>query len=169
MNSQFERILIWNWEFIFWYSRRSWWNDELEKKKECVIYGKAGESRTQFKNISSHASSCGMSRTPRFFLRDGIFSSFLFFFFLLFFPLFPSFPFVTLIRITFANHIYTSGELKCKMRRKSCEWFPRILEKKFLRFEEEDFIPLEPVTRLRVNFLLDREREMNFIFFFLYF
>lgn len=81
-----------------------WWT--WKGKKECVIYGKAGESRTQFKNISSHASSCGMSRTPRFSLRNGIFSSFLFFFFLFFFLLFPSFPFVTLIQITFANHIY---------------------------------------------------------------
>lgn len=106
---------------------------------------------------------------PDFSFAMESFLHFFFFFLSSFFPLFPSFPFVTLIRITFANHIYTSGELKCKMRRKSCEWFPRILEKKFLRFEEEDFIPLEPVTRLRVNFLLDREREMNFIFFFLYF
>ena len=80
-----------------------WWTRGKEKK-ECAIYGKAGgESRTQFKNISSHASSCGMSRTPRFFLRDGIFSSFL-----LFFPL----RFLFVIRITFANHIYYVGRIE---------------------------------------------------------
>lgn len=78
-----------------------WWT---WKKKECVIYGKAGESRTQFKNISSHASSCGMSRTPRFFLRDGIFSSFLFFFSFFFFP---PFPFVS-FRYAYTNNICQS-------------------------------------------------------------
>lgn len=85
-----------------------WWTRGKEKK-ECAIYGKAGgESRTQFKNISSHASSCGMSRTPRFFLRDGIFSSFLLFFS----PLLSSLRFLFVIRITFANHIYYVGRIE---------------------------------------------------------
>lgn len=132
-----------------------WWTRGKEKK-ECAIYGKAGgESRTQFKNISSHASSCGMSRTPRFFLRDGIFSSFL----LLFFPppsLLPSFPFRYTNNIC-QSHLLRRANWNAKRDEKSCEWFPSNTCKKFLRFEEEDFTPL---LRL-VNFLLD---ELYFFF-----
>lgn len=105
-----------------------WWTRGKEKK-ECAIYGKAGgESRTQFKNISSHASSCGMSRTPRFFLRDGIFSSFLLFFS----PLLSSLRFLFVIRITFANHIYYVGRIEMQNEtKKVANDFLRILARNF--------------------------------------
>lgn len=153
----------------FRYSRRSWWRNDgpwRRGERNAWIYGKAGESRTKFKNISSHAS-CGMSRAPRFFLRDGIFSPFLlllsFLFFLSLF--FPS------LRITFANHIYTLGELKYKMGRKNCEWFPWyvsfppyiLLARNF--HASRNKISRFPLRRVRVNFLLLDARWITFTFF----